>query len=219
MARDVKRKYGGIGAGRRVSERRAKLLAAGLQAFGTKGFAGSSVKEICGLAGLTERYFYESFANKEDLLRCVYHGLVEDLVQSAEQILKSGGSREDPAMALVRLFFETLRDDPRIARVLYFEVLGVSPAIDAAYREGTRKMIQVVKETVATAFPGMDEQFLERSIITTGLAGAVNLILMRWVLEGFSPPLETMLDEAALLLEKVRRAGFLTRIIHDGFRD
>ncbi len=61
------RQYGGIDADQRRKERREKFLAAGLEAFGTLGYAKATIKGICQLAGLTEPYFYESFENKEDL--------------------------------------------------------------------------------------------------------------------------------------------------------
>lgn len=58
--------YGGVEANLREEDRRKKLIEAGLEAFGTKGYAKTNIKTICKLAGLTERYFYESFRHKED---------------------------------------------------------------------------------------------------------------------------------------------------------
>ena len=64
----TKRIYDGIDAGNRVENRKQKLLLAGLEVFGTDGYARATIKSICSKAQLTERYFYESFKNKEDLL-------------------------------------------------------------------------------------------------------------------------------------------------------
>ena len=71
--------YGGVKADLRKKERRGKLISAALEAFGTTGYSTNSVKNICQIAGLTERYFYESFKNKESLLCAAYQELVDEL--------------------------------------------------------------------------------------------------------------------------------------------
>jgi len=60
----------------REDERRKKTdRSTGLEAFGTRGYAKTNIKMICGVAGLTERYFYESFRHKEDLCVPYYREL------------------------------------------------------------------------------------------------------------------------------------------------
>src|SRR4029077_5184552 len=59
--RTPQRAYGGVSAEDRIAARRAKLLDAGLELFGTRGYATTGVKDVCREAGLTDRYFYESF--------------------------------------------------------------------------------------------------------------------------------------------------------------
>src|SRR3954449_7388105 len=73
------RTYGGVSADERVAARREKLLDAGLELFGTRGFATTGVKDICREARLTDRYFYESFANSEALFLAVFDRLTDDL--------------------------------------------------------------------------------------------------------------------------------------------
>jgi AcrR family transcriptional regulator len=82
-ARPAGRRYGGRGAEERQRERRSRLVAAGLEVFGTTGYAAASVRQICREAGLTERYFYESFQGREELLRAVYDQLIEEVETDA----------------------------------------------------------------------------------------------------------------------------------------
>ncbi|MGH9792076.1 MAG: TetR/AcrR family transcriptional regulator, partial [Candidatus Acidiferrales bacterium] len=63
----------------RSAERRARLIQAGVQVFGTKGFHSATVKQICAEAGLTERYFYESFENLNALFLATYDHELERL--------------------------------------------------------------------------------------------------------------------------------------------
>src|SRR5258705_353216 len=55
------RRYAGASADERRDERRARLLAAGLDALGTDGHRATTVRGVCARARLTPRYFYESF--------------------------------------------------------------------------------------------------------------------------------------------------------------
>src|ERR1700733_12132177 len=61
----------------RSAVRCQQLLAAGLEVFGTCGWQQSTVRGICAAAGLSERYFYESFTSRDELLPAVYDDLNE----------------------------------------------------------------------------------------------------------------------------------------------
>src|SRR5260370_23231648 len=66
------RSYGGVSAEQRVAERRERFLAAGLEEFGTRGVLSTGVKDVCRRAGLTDRYFYESFRDGGELFTAVF---------------------------------------------------------------------------------------------------------------------------------------------------
>src|ERR1700742_1768346 len=68
----AKRKFRGVAPEDRKAERHLRLLEAGIEAYGTRGFHAVGVRDVCGLAKLTERYFYESFENREALFLAVY---------------------------------------------------------------------------------------------------------------------------------------------------
>ena len=141
------RPYGGLAMEERVAARRARFVEAGIELFGTQGFRGATVRGICAAAGLTDRYFYESFASLEALLA---DGLpLADATASPTRLTQesfaSEGWRGDAAAierqvtAAYELWFDTVRD-PRFARILLVEVLGVSPQMDALYEESARAM-------------------------------------------------------------------------------
>ncbi|MCZ4580854.1 TetR/AcrR family transcriptional regulator [Gordonia amicalis] len=71
------RRYGGADPTERQSRRRRALISAGLDVFGSEGYAKASVKSVCDQAGLTQRYFYESFTDRADLLVAVYDDCVD----------------------------------------------------------------------------------------------------------------------------------------------
>ena len=52
--------------------RRDKLVAAGVELLGGAAGPALTVRAVCRESGLTERYFYESFADRDEFVRAVY---------------------------------------------------------------------------------------------------------------------------------------------------
>ena len=71
------RRYGGIALEDRQAERRNRLIRAAIEVSARVGREGASVALICAEAGLTARYFYESFANRDALFLAAF-GRVQD---------------------------------------------------------------------------------------------------------------------------------------------
>lgn len=183
------RPYGGVDTAQRQKERREKFIAAGLETFGTKGYAKSTIKGICELAGLTERYFYESFQKKEDLLIAVYRRLITDLETDIKTIIEAADTPPmDKAYNAAKLFFQRFSDDPRRARVQLYEILGVSTRVDKEYLAATQTLTGWIEVIAAAVFPDIDRDRMKNSVIPTGLAGALIYIANQWVMNGFKTP-------------------------------
>src|ERR1700694_5912133 len=112
----ARRPYGRVSAEDRSAERRRRLLDAGLELFGTKGIAATTIADVCGEAGLTKRYFYESFATIEDLADAVFAEVTDRLVEQVEPAIALGGGA-DPRPALT-VYLGAVLGDPRLARLL-----------------------------------------------------------------------------------------------------
>ncbi len=192
------RLYGGVDSEARATERRLRLIKAGLKVFGTKGFHGSTVKEICRTAELTERYFYESFESSEALLWAVYGQLIDDLkVRTLDAVAKVEQKPESMARAALTVYFQTVQRDRRAARVMLFEVLGVSREVDRRYREAMGDFAELLR---ALAGPLVASSGVAKrgnpELIATGLVGASVHIAVRWVLNNCAQPLDEVVDSA-----------------------
>ena len=132
----TERVYGGKTAAQRQGERREKLLDAGLELFGTRGYAATTIEMLCAEARLNPRYFYEQFESREQLLRAVYDRHVEDVFKSVVEAVVTAPL--DPRLRLEtasRAFVAQSLADPRATRINYFEMIGVSRELDARRRE------------------------------------------------------------------------------------
>jgi AcrR family transcriptional regulator len=119
------RTYGGRSADARQAERRKRLLDAGLELLGSEGATGTTVRRVCGQAGLTPRYFYESFPDLDALLVEVLDTIVAEA--TAEILAAIAAAPHDAhakSRAAIATCIEFLTDDPRRTRVLFVEALG-----------------------------------------------------------------------------------------------
>ena len=111
MSEQAPRRYRGVSAEQRQQERRERLLDAGLHVFGESGYHGATVRGICQQAGLTERYFYESFANSEDLLCAVYEGVLASQRERMTAAITTAAPQHDMMIrAGLRAFFAYIRE-------------------------------------------------------------------------------------------------------------
>jgi AcrR family transcriptional regulator len=199
------RSYGGASADERAAERRTKMMDAGLRVIGEVGYNATTVRAICAEAGLTERYFYESFENSEDLLCAVYARIIEDTKQRALKALL--GARRDPeamARAVLGLYFQICRD-PNVARVMLFEVLGVSARVDRLYRQAMEDFAELIRNSVQMDDRVQHLQKLDQGMLSAALVGAVVQIAMRWVLGGYKQSLDSVVTSAYTIFVAVNR--------------
>jgi AcrR family transcriptional regulator len=87
--------------------------------FGTRGIAATSIGDVCAQAGLTKRYFYESFATIDELAVAVFDQVTGRLAEQIVPAIIAGGGR-DPRPALTA-HANALLGDPRVVRLLAVE--------------------------------------------------------------------------------------------------
>lgn len=202
------RRYRGQSPGTRQAQRRQQLLEAALAVIANRGFSSMTIKRVCEAAGLTERYFYESFRNREDLLGQLYlqqtdslsntmYAALEEPVSSADHFVRNG----------LGAFFDFVQDQPAAARLVLFEVLAVNREIDRLYYQAMEDFAALVqqlahRQNIATIQPPADE-----AMVYAGLVGAVVQIAQRWVMGGYRQRRSAVVESAALIFTATANFG------------
>jgi AcrR family transcriptional regulator len=171
------RTYGGVSAAERIAARRARLLDAGLELFGTQGFSATGVKDVCRAAGLTDRYFYESFSDSRELFLAVFDRLTDDLFSAVA--IAAARSAADPERQLreaIGTFIGALADDPRKPRVLFAEAAAAGPEAAAHMRATLRRFGALVAATARAHLPaGTPEEDVQ--LVALSLVGLLERVV------------------------------------------
>ena len=73
---------------------------------------------ICARAGLTERYFYESFRHREDALLAALDHVCEQIARTTQSVIEATpGSPEERVHAVMAAFVDLVSDDPALGLV------------------------------------------------------------------------------------------------------
>lgn len=208
-SRTKRRPYRGVSAGDRVRERREQLVAAGLECFGTQGYHGVTVKQLCAQAQLTERYFYESFKGREALFSAVYESLIETMRKKFMAIAAPHAPNMIAmARAGLRNFFVSLKHDPRLARIILVDVLTVSPEMERRAQAATFGFADLIKQTTVASGGAPARSDIDIGLIASGLIGASVSIAMRWSADEYHPPVENVINTAMVLFDAtIERLG------------
>lgn len=196
----TKRSYGGASAPDRARERREKFIAAGFEIIGRKGFKAATVRTVCAEAELTQRYYYEAFGDAEDMLIEIYHRqlmrIESTLIQAA---FGPGNIAEKPAQVL-GAFLALLEEDPRIGRVVFFEILGVSPRVDKIYLAGSEKFVGLIAASLIPFLTKLNKP-LDAELLARAAVGGVINVASHWQLDNFRTNRKKIIDNLSALLE------------------
>jgi AcrR family transcriptional regulator len=115
----MNRPYRGVEAPERLAGRRRRFLDAGLELLGGATAPEElTVRAICGDAGLTARYFYESFTDKDEFVGAVFDGVVADVAATTQAAIAAAPVSEQMRAAMANIV-RIITVDPRIGRLMF----------------------------------------------------------------------------------------------------
>ena len=192
--------FKGVSAADRRRDRRRRLVAAAFAIAGSEGAGALGVGRVCLDAGLTKRYFYESFASLAELQSAVVDHAIATMSERVDPFRPTapGG----PPRAWLEAFVGALVDDERLARVLLTETHGgaLSP-----FRH------QIIDVAVAgMAPPGSDPQAdLRARLVAYAQVGTLSELCLAWHQRHLDMERTTLVDALADLFVRIDGTGAL----------
>ncbi|MDN5744834.1 MAG: TetR/AcrR family transcriptional regulator [Nocardioidaceae bacterium] len=142
--------YRGLSAPERAARRRVRLLEATLAVWADPDTR-TTMTAICAQAGLSERYFYESFPGLEEALRALLDQVASEIETSTLAAADAAG--DDPAArirAALQALIDLLLADPRKGRAAIIEAAAV-PALRARRTQLLRHFAHLATEEASAA--------------------------------------------------------------------
>lgn len=190
------RPYRGVSGAERLAGRRQKLLDAGFELFGTRGIAATGIGDICEQAGLTKRYFYESFQTIDQLAVAVFDQVTRRVAEQIIPAIIVGGGR-DPRPALAA-HAAALLGDPRIVRLLAVE--GRTPALAQRHAGFARRAVDLWFANTASQNDATEPKLRLRAY---AYAGAIAEVGLAWISGDLELSSEDVLNELIELFHRI----------------
>lgn len=188
------RSYDGKTADARREERRETLIETGIQLFGGQGYASVSLNAVCADAGLTKRYFYESFASVEELLAQAFKQIDAELQQEVIQSISAQATPRDMITEGFRSFYQYIQANPERGRVFLVEALAVHSARGKLLGGGGGDVSEFLLSATKSF---LSEERLPEAVLTVmaqGAVGAAIFVGQNWIASGYQQPIDELVE-------------------------
>ena len=179
-------RWSGVPLQDRQTLRRDELIAAGVDVLGGAGGGALTVRGVCRAAGLTERYFYESFDDRDDFVRAVY----DHVCSTAMTALTSSTTARDA----VERFVALMVDDPVRGRVLLIAPER-EPVLTKSGAEWMPNFIELLQHKLTRiSDPAV------QAMVATGLIGALTALFTAYLNGRLATTREQFIDYCVEML-------------------
>lgn len=183
-------RWSGVPLQDRQALRRDELIAAGVARLGGAQGPALTVRGVCQSAGLTERYFYESFADRDEFVRAVY----DDVCARAMSALTTANTPRDA----VEQFVALMVDDPARGRVLLLAPTK-EPVLTRSGAEWMPSFIELVQRKLTRI-----SDPAQAAMVATGLIGALTALFTAYLNGRLAASREQFIDYCVeMLLSRV----------------
>ena len=183
-------RWSGVPLKDRQTLRRDELITAGVHVLGGESGSALTVRAVCRAAKLTERYFYESFDDRDDFVRAVY----DHVCSTAMTALTSSIT---PREAVER-FVALMVDDPVRGRVLL-----IAPEREPVLTKSGAEWMPSFIELLQHKLTRITDPAVQ-AMVATGLVGALTALFTAYLNGRLAATREQFIDYCVdMLLSRV----------------
>jgi AcrR family transcriptional regulator len=139
----------------KIARRKAEILAAAIEVFSSQGFHNAGIADIAKQLNIGHGTIYRYFKNKRDIFNAILAGLLGQMAGIVMQEPPNTDSLAEYSAQLQRIadgLLAIFHHDPRLAKIAFYESLGVDPEATAAV------------EHLLSVFAQFTEQYLKNGI-------------------------------------------------------
>jgi AcrR family transcriptional regulator len=191
------RPYRGVDAADRLARRRRQLLDAGLDLLGAESQGPElTVRAICAQAGVSLRYFYESFSDKDEFVAAVFDWVLGDLAATTQAAVSAAPLKERNRAGMANLV-RVIAADARIGRFL---VSSRANSVLARRQTETGALLAMLYGQNVTEALGVPQTERGRATAHFAVGGVVQMV-STWLAGGIDLSPEDLVDQLVLILD------------------
>jgi AcrR family transcriptional regulator len=188
------RPYGGVPAAERHAQRRERLIEAAYDVFGREGYRNATMRLVCAQARLTERYFYEHFANIDEVFLAVHKKVSAEV--GGEIMTRVMTASEEPVeqtRAGLAAFFEFIKADPRRAQILLLDAVTTGLTNPRNLSAKVSQYAELLRVRFKKRYPNLTIP-VDVELVVGGFVGMIIHTASVWTERGFDTPVDTLVD-------------------------
>ncbi|GAA1966046.1 TetR/AcrR family transcriptional regulator [Nocardioides panacihumi] len=161
---------------------RARLLEAAVEAFGAKGFHGTTTRDIAAAAGMSPAAVYVHHRSKEELLYTVSRDGHQRTLELVEAAASAPGTPSERLAAVARSFGRYHAEGHTWARIVNYELTALSPDHLEEIRGLRIGIEQAVRGTIEAGIASGEFDVPDPGMATTAVL-SLGIDIARWYRE------------------------------------
>jgi AcrR family transcriptional regulator len=152
---------------------RGRLQGAMVEAVSRHGFAGTTLRELVGLAGVSKSTFYEHFENKQACFFATFDAIAAELARRVIEVDPGSGDLERRFTVGLDFIMQTVVEEPAAAHLVAVESLTLGSAAEEHRERSWRGLERMVKAAFDQSPSGIEVSEMAVRTIVGGLRGVI----------------------------------------------
>lgn len=183
---------------------RQRLLDAAEQVFAAKGYHGAVVDDIIRASDSSKGGFYFHFPNKQGIFLALIDALVPKLAAAVDHAIAGEADPIAQMDAALRTVLETFSRHRRLSKILLVEAVGLGHGFDEKLMRTRGYFATMIQGYLDRAVAAGAIARMDTETVAWAWFGAINEIVVRWLVVGQPARLDQALPQLrALLLRSV----------------
>jgi AcrR family transcriptional regulator len=182
---------------------RQRILDAAVEVFAEKGYHDARVDEIVEASGTSKGAVYFYFSSKQQ----IFLALIDEFARKLEQGLLEAVMREPDGIRRVNAALEScltiFGETRRLAKIFLVQAVGLGEAFEEKQLEIHGRFVQAIQMYLDQALADGDIPPLDTEVTAMVWMGAINEVIIRWVLTGEPGPERSLPGLRTALLRSI----------------
>ena len=172
---------------------KARLQGAMVEAIARHGYAGTTLRELVSLAGVSKSTFYEHFESKEDCFLSTFDEIVGQLGARVEAAYRGGSDPRQRLVAGLAAFMEIVVEEPAAASLAAVESVTLGTAGVAPRERAARQFEALIQQS----FDRSPHERQVSAVAVRAIVAGIRGVVYRRLREGRREELPGLVDELA----------------------